>query len=57
VAFSPGPTYVADSTVGLEEHDTSVWTIHQAGAMRATDGGIIAPPYSITVVTFRSAKP
>jgi hypothetical protein len=57
VSFSPGPTYVVDSTVGLEEHGTSFWAIRQAGAMRAPDGAIIAPPYSITVVTFRSAKP
>ena len=56
-SFSLGPTYVADSTVGLEEHGTSFWAIHQVGAMRAPDGGIIAPPYSITVVTFRSVKP
>src|SRR5205823_5413314 len=57
VSFAPGSRYVADSTVGLEEHETSFWAIHQQGAMRTVDGRIIAPPYSITVVTFRLAKP
>src|SRR6266566_3207962 len=57
VAFSPGPKYVADSTFGLEDHDTEIWTIHQAGPMRGAGGGIIAPPYSIMVTTFLSAKP
>jgi hypothetical protein len=57
VSFDVGSGFTADSTTGVREHEGSFWTVRERGLLGGSGSTMSAPPFSITVVTFRPRRP